>query len=203
LKAAVKVTALSALTHPAVVVKLAVVDPAATVTLDGTLRVVASPEERFTTAPPVGAACCNVTVAVEVEPDIIVAALRSPVSLLTFGFTVTMVLATPFSVAVMLPVTLRFRTVPVVTVKLAVVAPAATVTDAGTGNTPGLLDEIATTDPPAGAAGVTVTVQTVLEPDTTELGEHTRPETAVDGAGGVTVTEVVTLPFNVAVTVTV
>jgi hypothetical protein len=87
------------------VVKFAVVDPAGTVTLAGTVRVVALVESE-TTAPPVGAACINVTVAVEVVPDIIVDDVRNPVSLFTFGFTVTDALAVPFNVAVIVTVTL-------------------------------------------------------------------------------------------------
>jgi hypothetical protein len=92
-------------------------------------------------------------------------------------------------------------TVPAVAVKFAVVAPAATVTDAGTVSVP-LLDESATDAPPVNAADVNVTVQVKVPPDTTELGEHVRPETT--GAGGVTVTEAVfEVPFTVAVTVAV
>src|SRR5215831_7129621 len=160
LKAAVNVTGWSSLTYPAIAIKSAVVDPAGTVTLAGTLRVVESPEDSVTTTPPAGAACSNVTVAVAAVPDMIVAALRSPVSVL-FELTVTNVLAVPFRVAVTVADTL-VRTVPPVNVKLAVVAPAATFTDTGTGNAPGLFDDRPTTDPPAGAAGDTVTVQVVV-----------------------------------------
>jgi hypothetical protein len=91
-------------------------------------------------------------------------------------------------------------TVPAVAVKFAVVAPAATVTDAGTGSA-ALFEESATEAPPVKAARDRVTVQVEVPPNVTELGEQDRPETA--GAGGVTVTEAVVLPFRVAVTVTV
>jgi hypothetical protein len=90
-------------------------------------------------------------------------------------------------------------TVPAVAVKFAVVAPAATVTDAGTGRA-ALFEERLTEAPPVSAADVSVTVQVVVAPDVTELGEQDRPDTA---GGGVTVTVEVALPFRVAVTVTV
>jgi len=89
---------------------------------------------------------------------------------------------------------------PAVALKFAVVAPAATVTDAGTVSAP-LLEESPTDAPPVNAARFRVTVQLEAEPGATELGEHDRPDT--DGGRGVTVTEVVMLPFSVAVMVTV
>ena len=90
-------------------------------------------------------------------------------------------------------------TVPAVAVKFATVAPAATVTDAGTVRA-ALFEESPTEAPPVRAADVNVTVQEEVAPKVTELGEHDKPETA--GVGGVTVTEAVVLPFIVAVTVT-
>ena len=92
-------------------------------------------------------------------------------------------------------------TVPAVAVKLAVVAPAVTVTDPGTLKAP-LFEESPTEAPPVGAADVRVTVQVELPPEATEFGVQDKPETA-DAEAGVTVTEVVALPFSVAVTVTV
>ena len=92
------------------------------------------------------------------------------------------------------------ETVPAVAVKLAVVAPAVTVTDAGTVNA-ALFEESPTEDPPVKAARDRVTVQLEVAPDATELGVQDKPETA--GGRGVTVTEAVALPFSVAVTVTV
>ncbi len=84
--------------------------------------------------------------------------------------------------------------------KFAVVAPPVTVTETGTVRA-ALFEETPTEAPPVSAAEDNVTVQMLPEPDATELGEHDRPEPA--GAGGVTITVVVALPFNVAVTVTV
>ena len=92
------------------------------------------------------------------------------------------------------------ETVPAVAVKFAVVVPAATVTDAGTGSA-ALFEERPTEAPPVNAARDKVTVQVEVPPKVTELGEQDKPETA--GAGGVTVTEAVALPFKVAVKVTV
>ena len=60
---------------PAVVVKLAVVELAGTVTEAGTVRAVLL-SETATEEPPVGAACDNVTVQVEVLPDITVAGVH-------------------------------------------------------------------------------------------------------------------------------
>ena len=91
-------------------------------------------------------------------------------------------------------------TVPAMALKFAVVAPAATVTEAGTVRA-ALFEESPTEVPPVSAARFSVTVQLEAEPGATELGEHDRPDT--DGGRGVTVTEAVALPFNVAVTVTV
>jgi hypothetical protein len=91
-------------------------------------------------------------------------------------------------------------TVPAVAVKLAVVAPAVTVTEAGTLKAAALFEESPTEAPPVGAAIDKVTVHRGVPPDATELGEQDKFETA--GDEGVTVTVAVTLPLNVAVTIT-
>ena len=81
-------------------------------------------------------------------------------------------------------------------VKLAVVEPAATETEAGTVNA-ALLLAIATEAPPL--ADDKVTVQFAVPPETTEAGAHCSDVTV----GAVTVTEaLVELPFNDAVRVT-
>ena len=90
--------------------------------------------------------------------------------------------------------------VPAVAVKFAELAPATTVTEAGTGRA-ALFEESPTAAPPVDAGRDRVTVQVEVPPNVTELGEQDKPETA--GGGGVTVTEVVTLPFSVAVKMTV
>ena len=91
-------------------------------------------------------------------------------------------------------------TEPAVAVKLAVDAPAATVTEAGVVNAE-LLSETVTAEPPVGAAADSVTVQVDVAPEAMLVGEHASLETVT--AGGVTVTAAVAeLPFSAAVTVT-
>jgi hypothetical protein len=65
-------------------------------------------------------------------------------------------------------------------VNVPVVAPAATVTNAGTVNAV-LFEEIATTAPPAGAALESVTVQDDVPPDITDAGAHASVVTTVGG----------------------
>jgi hypothetical protein len=87
-----------------------------------------------------------------------------------------------------------------VVVKVAVVEPAATGTEAGMVRTVLVLDSV-TSEAPVGAAADTdrVMVQVEVEPDTTLVGEHCRAETV---RGGVTVTvAVAVLPLRAAVTV--
>jgi hypothetical protein len=68
-------------------------------------------------------------------------------------------------------------TVPGVAVKVAVVAPAATVTEAGTVKA-ALFEDRPTETPPVGAADDKLTVQPEVAPAATELGEHDTPEIA-------------------------
>ena len=89
-------------------------------------------------------------------------------------------------------------TVPAVTLNVPVVAPAATVTDAGVVRYE-LLSDSVTLAPPAGAAPDSATVQLDVPPDATIVGEHASEEIVTTGD---TVTVVVVLPFSVAVTVT-
>jgi len=91
-------------------------------------------------------------------------------------------------------------TVPAVAGKLAVLAPAVTITEAGTVSA-ALFEESPTDEPPVDAARESVTVHVVVALDAIELGAHERPETAA--GSGFTVTEAVALPLNVAVTVAV
>ena len=189
-------------TVPAVPVKLPVVAPAATVTDDGTVRPVQL-LDTVTAVPPVGAAAEIVTLQLVLPPDATDVGVHvSPVTVVAAGgVTVTeAVPELPFNDAVI--VTAWFDvTVPAVPVKLPVVAPAATVTDAGVVSAV-LLSDTVTAVPPVGAAAEIVTVQLVLAPDTTEVGVHVSPVTV--GAGGVTVTDAVPeLPFNDAVIVAV
>ena len=139
-------------------VNVAVVAPAATVTLTGTVAAAVLLLDSATTAPPAGAAALNVTVPVDAVP---------PVRLVGFTLTDTRVTGTGFTVSVAVCVPLYVpvivtgvaaATVNVVTGNVAVVAPAATVTLAGTVAAAVLLLDSATTAPPAGAAALSVTV---------------------------------------------
>jgi len=80
-----------------------------------------------------------------------------------------------------------------VLVKLPVVAPAATVTDAGVVSAV-LLSDTVTAVPPVGAADEIVTVQLVLPPDTTDVGVHVSPVTV----GAVTWPTAIVPPVAVA-----
>ncbi|MGO9256248.1 MAG: hypothetical protein ACLQU1_08105 [Bryobacteraceae bacterium] len=89
-----------------------------------------------------------------------------------------------------------------VALNTAVVELAPTATEAGsTVNNAGLLAVNVTTTPPAGAAADSVTVQLVLVPEDSVVGEHVTLETV--GGVGITVTTVVREPeLSDAVTVT-
>jgi hypothetical protein len=78
-------------------------------------------------------------------------------------------------VAVTVAVWFVVTDVPAAPVKFAVVAPDATVTEAGTVNA-ALFEASATNDPPAGAACANVTVQVEVAPGATLVGEHANTE---------------------------
>ena len=89
---------------------------------------------------------------------------------------------------------------PAVAVNVADVAPAGTVSEAGTGSAVVLLAASVTAPPPVGAAWLSVTVQVVATPEVMLVGAHASDDAP---ATGVTVTVAVVLPPRVAVTVTV
>jgi len=123
----------------AVAVKPAVVAPAGTVTLPGTVRELALLES-VTDWPPAGAGKLSVTVQVELPGAVKLAGVHvSPLNCGS-GDTVTVaVRVTPFALAVTVTVWV-VATEPAVAVNVAVVAPDPTVTEAGTGSTGLLLD---------------------------------------------------------------
>jgi hypothetical protein len=154
-------------TAAAVTVNVAVVAPAATVTLDGTVTPVTA-EASVTERPPVGAALVRVTVPVavagpvtefgEIPRLVIVGALTASVALADAPFADAPIVTDWFD-----------PTATVVTVAVIVVAPAGTVTVAGT-VAAALLEVKATLSPPLGAAALIVTVAVEEVPPTTDVG---------------------------------
>jgi hypothetical protein len=188
---AVMVAELDAVTATVVTVNVALVAPAAMVTLPsaGTLATAELLLESVTTIPPVGAADVSVTVPVEDAGPTTLAGLSVSVESAAGGgggVTVsTAVLLTVPAVAVMVA-ELDAVTATVVTVNVALVAPAAMVTlpSAGTLATAELLLESVTTIPPVGAADVSVTVPVEDAGPTTLVGLSVSVE-SVPGGGAV------------------
>src|SRR5215467_12476873 len=147
--------------------KVALVAPAATVTEAGTAAALALLVSE-TSAPPTGAAMASVTVPVLPAPPVTVDGLSTRDA--RIGFTrMVAALEAPLELAVIV------TTVPVVTrlvvmAKVALVAPAATVTETGTAAALALLLVSETTAPPAGAAALSVTVPVLRAPPVTVDG---------------------------------
>ena len=146
-----------------VIVNVAVVDPAGTVTHAGTVPASVDEAVNETTAPPVGAARLRVTVPITATPPVaaetlVVMAKRVAAA----GVTVTAAVTVDPSVEAVMVAFVLATTVPAVTVKVAVRAPAATVTETGTLATAASLDERITTFPPTGALLERVTVPVVV-----------------------------------------
>jgi len=172
-------------------VKVAVLRPAGTVTLAGTVAAVFT-VDRVISAPSGGAAPLKVTVAVEDAWPTTVAGLRA-IELRAAGVTVRFaLLVTPEYAADTAPVALAV-TPEVVTANVALVAPAGITTLAGT-TAAGLVSERVIVAPPGGARPVRVTVAVELLPPTTEVGFRVK----VDSAAGFTVSTAVFTPFRVA-----
>lgn len=165
--------------------------PAATVTLVGTV----TPEIAEASAidkPPVGAALLKVTVAVAVLGPVTDVGLTARVLIVGAETPSVPVTEPPFAVAVIVA-DWFVPTATVVAVKVAVVAPAATVTVAGT-LTVELFEESDTLWPPAGAAALSVTVPVELVPPTTVVGFSETLDTPIGLTVRVPVAE---LPFAV------
>ena len=160
-------TAVAVVTALVVTVNVAVVAPAATVTLAGVLEDELS-SDNVTTAPPAGAALLRVTVPVEELPPFTLVGLMARLE--STGALIVRVAVCVVPARVAETVTVVFvPTATVVTVKVAVVAPAATVTLAGV-VADGLLSDRVTTVPPVGAAPVRVTVPVEELPPVKVLG---------------------------------
>ena len=187
-KVAEIVTAVDAETAAVDTAKVAEVDPAGTVTLDGTVAD-ALLSDSATTAPPAGATALRVTVPVDPEPPRTAAGLSATEDRMSGGgFTVrgAVWLATP-NVTVIVTGAITATAI-VVTVNVAVVAPCATVTLAGTVADALLLDSV-TRAPPVGAAALSVTVPVELAPPTTLVGASVTVEMV--NAGGLMVSAAV------------
>ena len=163
LRVAVIVKEDAAVTVRVVIVKVADVAPAATVTLVGTVPMVVDDDASVTTAPPVGAGDVNTTVPVTGTPPVTDVTTVVRVDKTAAGGVTVMVAVPldPFVVAVMVALVFAL-TVPAVIVNVAVRVPAGTVTDTGTLATAALLDERVTTLPPTGALVDRVTVPVVV-----------------------------------------
>lgn len=168
--------AVSAPTTEVVTVKFAEAAPSGMNTLDGTDATVGFEEDRFTKAPPAGAANVNVAVAVAVSPPITeageMARLPSPGGA---GVTVNE------AVLVLDPAVAEMVIVPAAAVEIAKsadVEPAGTVTVAGTAAMETSELERATAVPPAGAAPVRVTVPAAASPPTTDDGVSVKETSA-------------------------
>ena len=184
---AVRVAVVLAVTVVVVTVKFAVVAPARTVTLAGT---VAELELllNVTKAPPTGAPPVNVTVPCAVAPPVTLAGFKDTANKLAGGGGAEGGLTVIVAVRVT-PPNAAERTTGVaavtgwfVMVKAALVAPAATVTPVGTAATAGFALVNVTTAPPLGAALVNVTVPCELFPPTTLVGFSASEEST--GAAG-------------------
>ncbi|MBN9662325.1 MAG: hypothetical protein J0H49_29270 [Acidobacteria bacterium] len=176
LAVAVTTTAVLAVTEAAVTEKAAEVAPPATVTEAGVERA-ALLSERVTSCPPMGAAAERVTVQVAVLPEEMEAGKQ--VRVLGAGRAVSVreaVLDVPFAVAVM-TANVLVRIEVAVTEKVAEVAPAGTVTEAGVERA-ALLSARVTSCPPAGAAAERVTVQVAEPPERMEVREQVSDDTA-------------------------
>ena len=157
-------------TVPVVAVNVAVVAPALTRTEAGTATAVLL-SASATEEPPVGAACDNVTVQVELAPETTVAGAHcTDETAICGGVTVMeVVIELPPSDTVTGSLWLEV-TVVAVAVKVALLEPAATITEAGMVKAGG--SAMAMLAPPLGAAVERVTVQVAAAPETRLVGVH-------------------------------
>jgi len=165
-----------------VTVKVADTLPAATVTDGGTCAAEVLPLCNVTIAPPAGAALVSVTVPVELFPPTTEVGLNASEDRAPGAMTLRVAFwLTPYVPVITADVVVA--TALVVTVKVADVLPAGTVTDAGTCAIEVLPLESGTTAPPEGATPFNRTVPVDETPPTTLVGLSVND----DSCGGVTV----------------
>ena len=162
----------------AVAVKVAVVEPAGTVTLAGTGSTPVLFELRVTKAPPVGAAALTVTVPVVEPPGATEVGLNDRVAIVS-GATVTVALWEELLYEAVTETWVDAATEDeAVAVKVAVVRPAPISTVDGTASMLALPELRPTKTPPVGAAALTVMVPVVGAPEAIEVGLNDKLETA-------------------------
>src|SRR5437867_292929 len=190
------VAAVAAVTVLVVSVNVALVAPAATVTLAGSEATAAFELARLTRSPPLGAALVRVAVPVAEPPPVTVEGLRAIALRLAGGGTgLTVRVAVRVTPPVPAIVTaVDVATELVVTAKLALVAPAATVTLAGTVATAAFELERLTRSPPIGAALVRVAVPVAEPPPVTVKGVTVIALRLAGGGTGLTVRSAVAAP---------
>jgi len=165
---AVIVTVVELATGEVETVKVADVAPAATVTLDGTVPVEVGLADRLTTMPPVGAGPFRVTVPVDGVPPVTTTGDTESVETAGGLIVIVAVTVVPPAVAEIVDVCAVAKGT-VLTVNVAEVAPAATLTVAGTVASVSPDDKL-TTRPPFGALPLRVTVPTAELPPATVAG---------------------------------
>src|SRR6266850_3110214 len=158
-------TAVEAATALVLTGKVALVAPAGTVTLPGTVAAELLLDS-VTCVPPPGAGPSSVTVPVELLPPVTVVGFTASEVRRTLGTTVRVAVrvAPPYDAEMVADV--DAATAVVLTVNVALVAPAGTVTLPDTVAAELLLDSV-TCAPPAGAGPFSVTVPTAEPPPTT------------------------------------
>jgi hypothetical protein len=163
--------------------KFALVAPAATPTLAGTVATALLPLESVTSAPLSGAGALSVTVPVEALPAATLAGLTLKEESVTATTLRTIDRVWPPYATVIVTAVAPVTAV-VDSAKLALVDPAGTVAMAGTVTTAGLLLESATAAPPAGAGALRTTVPVAAVPPLTVAGSRLKEE-SVAAAGRV------------------
>jgi hypothetical protein len=176
-RVAVIVTDVCEVTVPVVTLNVALVEPAGTVTLAGTVAA-ASLSESVTAIPPEGAGPVKVTVPVVEEALVPVTVLGLRLTEATVGgLTVRVALADELPKVAPIVAAVAVVTAVVVIWNVAEVAPPATFTELGTVALVLLLESVTLT-PPAGAAAVRVTVPVLPAPPVTDVGETVTLDTA-------------------------